>query len=146
MGSANQSAVCTPGYLYRHWSETGELLYVGISVNAVARLAQHRGKAWFPQIAKITVQRFDDYGDAERAELVAICDENPLHNAKGPRNRAQLRNALGRLKTAQKRASARNVVRASKARRMFDMDRMFGCIPDNLSFEEYAANPKRWQR
>ena len=44
-------------HLYRHYDANGELLYVGISLNALNRLAQHREvSAWFPDIAKVTIE------------------------------------------------------------------------------------------
>lgn len=145
MGSTNQSTLCKPGYLYRHWSATGELLYVGISINAVARLSQHRNKVWFPQIAKITVKRFDNYAAAERAELRAICRENPTHNAKRPRTPEDLADALVKLRAAQRRAASRPP-KISKVQRMYNVDSAFGTIPSDLTFEEYAKNPKKWRK
>lgn len=93
-----------PGYLYRHWSTTGTLLYIGISLNAVARLAQHKDKSWFPRIATITVERFETYAEAEVAELRAICYEGPIHNVVGPRDAKDLGPALARLRARQRRA------------------------------------------
>jgi hypothetical protein len=96
MGSVNQSAlfdappVPRAGYLYRYWAVSGVLLYIGISVNAVARLAQHRDQTWFPRIGTITVERFDTYEEAECAELRAICYEGPIHNIRGPRDAKDL--------------------------------------------------------
>lgn len=67
--------------LYRHFDATGALLYIGISLNAVARLAQHRRDAhWFASIARIDVQWHPSRSEAEAAEREAIVAERPLHN------------------------------------------------------------------
>ena len=68
--------------LYRHYDEDGVLLYVGISLNAVARLAQHRGSAhWFDKISKIDVEDVgEDRELALRLEKWAIENELPLYN------------------------------------------------------------------
>lgn len=68
--------------LYRHFDAAGVLLYVGISLSAVQRLAQHRDKPWFRQIARVDVEWFDDRGQAERAEVAAIRRERPAHNVR----------------------------------------------------------------
>lgn len=67
--------------LYRHFDATGALLYVGISLNAVSRLAQHRmTSAWFDQIARIEIEWHPTRTVACNAERLAIQTENPLHN------------------------------------------------------------------
>jgi hypothetical protein len=67
--------------LYRHWGAGGELLYVGISANVVARLAQHNnGSHWANNIARMTIETYPTREAAERAEREAIRTENPLHN------------------------------------------------------------------
>ena len=66
--------------LYRHFDAYGDLLYVGISLSAVARLAQHKSAPWFQDITDIKVEWFDDREDAEIAEIQAIRTEFPEHN------------------------------------------------------------------
>lgn len=67
--------------LYRHFDKDGRLLYVGISLNAVARLAQHRGVAhWFRSIARIEIEWHPTREDACAAEIEAIREELPMHN------------------------------------------------------------------
>lgn len=67
--------------LYRHFDAEGQLLYVGISLSVVSRLAQHRdGSPWYDQIAMVTVERFPTRGDAHAAERAAIRAEKPRHN------------------------------------------------------------------
>lgn len=67
--------------LYRHWDKNDKLLYVGISLNAVARLSQHRNKRWFGEIAKVTVEKCPTREAALEAETKAIETEDPINNA-----------------------------------------------------------------
>jgi excinuclease UvrABC nuclease subunit len=70
-----------PCQLYRHFDADGRLLYVGISLSAVWRLARHRHDAhWFHQIATVTIQTLPSRGAALVAEARAIEEEKPLHN------------------------------------------------------------------
>ena len=67
--------------LYRHWDAEGRLLYVGISISALARQIAHRADAhWWDEVTRITIERFSSVAEAENAERVAIAAENPLHN------------------------------------------------------------------
>lgn len=67
--------------LYRHFDADGRLLYVGISLNAVARLCQHRRDAhWFGDIARIDIEWHPSRTAADKAEREAIVAECPLHN------------------------------------------------------------------
>ncbi|MBS7790250.1 hypothetical protein KTR66_09600 [Roseococcus sp. SDR] len=67
--------------LYRHYDANGRLLYVGVSLSAVVRLAQHRDLSqWATQIARVDVQKFDTRDQALAAERAAIKSEKPLHN------------------------------------------------------------------
>lgn len=75
-----------PCKLYRHFDKRGVLLYVGISLDAVARLGQHKGAAWFDDIATITVKNFRSREAALRAERKAILTEDPIHNVAGRRS------------------------------------------------------------
>lgn len=155
MGSANQRALRKflaeqdpaliepprAGYLYRYKDASGALLYVGISINAVARLGQHRKKDWFPLIATISVERFETYAEAEIAELKAICNEQPIHNIIGPRDKKSLRAALGRLKTIHKHTAQMASPRLVNIKGCYDCDMAFNTIPAETTFEEYVD---RW--
>lgn len=67
--------------LYRHWDKEGGLLYVGISLSAVARLSQHSNHSgWYSDIDKVTIETFDDRESAINAEIKAIRSENPKYN------------------------------------------------------------------
>lgn len=73
--------------LYRHFGRDGALLYVGISLFSVYRLAQHiNGSHWADRITTISIERFASREAAFRAETAAIVNERPLFNiAKVPR-------------------------------------------------------------
>lgn len=67
--------------LYRHYDSRSELLYVGISLSAVARLSQHKLHAhWFTDIRRVEIERFDTPDRARAAERKAIKGEKPKHN------------------------------------------------------------------
>jgi len=67
--------------LYRHFSADGELLYVGISLNAMARFHVHRRVAeWRDLVATITIEKFKTRAAAEKAERAAIRKEGPKFN------------------------------------------------------------------
>ena len=67
--------------LYRHFSADGELLYVGVSLNTVARLVAHQHRSeWFDKIASITIEKFESRDAAEAAEITAINAEAPKFN------------------------------------------------------------------
>jgi hypothetical protein len=70
--------------LYRHFDNAGRLLYVGISLNAFHRLAQHKQHShWFSRVAHVEIERFPTRMAALLAERAAIRDEKPLHNIAG---------------------------------------------------------------
>lgn len=70
-----------PTELYRHFDKDGGLLYVGISLSAVARLVQHKKTAgWADLIATITIEVFPTREEALMAEGVAILRERPRYN------------------------------------------------------------------
>jgi predicted GIY-YIG superfamily endonuclease len=70
-----------PTNLYRHFAGDGCLLYVGISLSAINRLAQHREHSeWFQQIRKVTINTFPNREAARIAESYAIKTENPIFN------------------------------------------------------------------
>jgi hypothetical protein len=72
--------------LYRHYAANGELLYVGISLSHMTRMAAHRCKArWFQQVANITLEHFDSFSAARKAEQEAIRAERPRYNTQHSR-------------------------------------------------------------
>lgn len=67
--------------LYRHYDADGVLLYVGISLNHLARLGGHKSSShWFWDITRVDIEHFETRGIAEAAEMLAIREEKPLHN------------------------------------------------------------------
>jgi GIY-YIG catalytic domain len=69
--------------LYRHFDKDGRLLYVGVSISALQRLAQHQtSSAWVPTIAKILVEAYPTREEALEAEVIAIRRERPMFNIK----------------------------------------------------------------
>lgn len=70
-------AVCN---LYRHFDDAGQLLYVGISLSALARLSSHRSSPWFDSISVVKIETLSSRSEALIAERKAIINEKPLHN------------------------------------------------------------------
>ncbi|MGW2050794.1 GIY-YIG nuclease family protein [Streptomyces sp. NPDC001858] len=68
--------------LYRAFSESDELLYVGISSEPYDRFrTHHREKDWWEEdVAKLTLEWFPDRPRAEKAEYEALHAELPLRN------------------------------------------------------------------
>lgn len=47
--------------LYRHFNAAGDLLYVGISKNAVARMGGHKKESsWYYEIATVTIESYPE--------------------------------------------------------------------------------------
>lgn len=66
--------------LYRHFDANRNLLYVGISLNAIARLEQHRQSRWSGRIATVEIEYFQTRDEAIEAERKAIQIEQPKWN------------------------------------------------------------------
>lgn len=67
--------------LYRHFNKNGVLLYVGVSLCAVARLVQHREHShWFKSITRVEIEMLDSREAAVMAERNAILTEKPRWN------------------------------------------------------------------
>lgn len=74
----------TPTTLYRLYSPTNALLYIGVGGNPGRRFQQHRGaKHWWGDIAHITLEHHPTREAAFAAETAAILTENPRHNIAG---------------------------------------------------------------
>jgi hypothetical protein len=68
-------------HLYRHFDKDGNLLYVGISIDAFKRWKQHRNDSeWFDKITLVKIETFPTRDDALLAEQVAIIEERPQYN------------------------------------------------------------------
>lgn len=67
--------------LYRFYSTTGELLYVGITLDPGARWKAHsKDKPWWADVARVTIEEHPDRVSVLEAERTAIIAEKPLHN------------------------------------------------------------------
>ena len=73
-------AVCKP-VVYRCFSESGRLLYVGSTLNPVARMRQHaRVTRWWPEVATVVREVFASELAARDGELKAVRSEHPVYN------------------------------------------------------------------
>lgn len=76
----------TPGMeqsyiLYRHYNESGELLYVGISTRVMRRTREHeKYSPWFQESVRMLMERFADEVSLLEAEKAAIKNECPKYN------------------------------------------------------------------
>jgi excinuclease UvrABC nuclease subunit len=108
--------------LYRHYDSSGVLLYVGISLNAVLRLGQHRkGSEWFELITTITIEHFRSRRQAVKAERKAIRKERPKFNGLHAKSYAmtalQFRKSLAKLGISQRGLAKRVQVNDRTSRR-----------------------------
>lgn len=69
-----------PGAVYRIRDESGDLLYVGCTINPTQRLQEHARKPWGNEIASVELEWFEDRAGAAEAEFAAICNEAPRYN------------------------------------------------------------------
>lgn len=68
-------------WLYRLRNASGDLLYVGISVDWRRRLRQHRrSQPWWSQVADVHLELHPTWRDASWAEGDAIRQERPTYN------------------------------------------------------------------
>lgn len=67
--------------LYRFFAADDTLLYIGLTVNPGRRLDKHRAtQPWWPDVARVELERFPDHQTLRAAEREAIEAEKPLHN------------------------------------------------------------------
>jgi hypothetical protein len=67
--------------LYRHFDKDGRLLYVGVSLSAIVRLASHKqASEWFDQVTTVIIETLPTREAALIAEKLAIQNEKPLYN------------------------------------------------------------------
>jgi len=70
-----------PTQLYRHFNAEGQLLYVGVSLRSMKRLAEHKNNSdWFNEITRVDIEHFSDRKTAMDAERKAVQEENPKYN------------------------------------------------------------------
>jgi hypothetical protein len=69
--------------LYRYFDADGNLLYVGISLSAVARAVQHKAASeWYSKAVRMDIQRFESRDQLRFAEVAAIRKERPKFNSR----------------------------------------------------------------
>lgn len=67
--------------LYRFYSASGELLYVGITNDPDRRFSRHGSeKPWWCRVADIKIERFASREELAQAEVRAIETEHPRYN------------------------------------------------------------------
>ena len=66
--------------VYRYFSQSGQLLYVGSSGDIMSRALSHELKSWHQCVDKITLSWFPSRDAARAAEKEIIASEAPLHN------------------------------------------------------------------
>jgi DNA-binding XRE family transcriptional regulator len=97
----------TATQVYRLYARSGALLYVGISLNAIARVAAHSTAPWFRSVVAVTIRNHPTRAAAERAERLAVIQENPQYN---------VQHAGQALPTDKRRADIARRLRAERAR------------------------------
>jgi predicted GIY-YIG superfamily endonuclease len=71
----------SPHVLYRFYSRTHQLLYVGITANPPQRFRSHQGKDWWSEARLIEMDdEFNSREELAEAERRAIREERPLYN------------------------------------------------------------------
>lgn len=80
-----------PTALYRFRDASGELLYVGVSMDIESRFSNHKRAAdWWQQCSRIDMTWYPTRADALVAESAAIDAENPRWNRSSGRKRPQV--------------------------------------------------------
>ncbi|WP_327376219.1 hypothetical protein OG393_21070 [Streptomyces sp. NBC_01216] len=69
-----------PAAVYRYWSDSGELLYVGSAYDPSERAKTHKSKEWWASVARRTDEWHDNRQAAYAAETEAIAAESPAAN------------------------------------------------------------------
>ena len=68
-------------FLYRFFNATGQLLYVGITMNPPQRFKAHQSeKDWWTEVSGITVESYASRSELAAAERRAIHVERPAYN------------------------------------------------------------------
>lgn len=70
--------------VYCLFATDGELLYVGASHDPENRIAAHKTKPWWPDVATTTVEWHPDRLTALGQEARTIADQVPVHNVRRP--------------------------------------------------------------
>jgi len=71
------------GWVYRCVNVAGETLYIGHTLNLRPRLASHKKKPWWGDVACVRSSRFSRWEDAYEQEMAEIREIRPRHNKQG---------------------------------------------------------------
>jgi len=67
--------------LYRLYDKDEELLYIGKTLNVIARLSSHKTKKnWWNKVRIIELAQYDSISELATAEKIAIKSEKPIYN------------------------------------------------------------------
>ena len=67
--------------LYRLYTDTDDLLCVGISTNLLSRMRSHRQRVlWWDFVDYVVAEPCDNLYDAQSKEIATIAAERPEHN------------------------------------------------------------------
>lgn len=80
-----------PGAVYHHVNAEGKILYIGCTVNPMARFAIHRSQSsWAKSVVRIDIHWFPTMAEAlveERRQIESICPPfNRQYSGRGPAN------------------------------------------------------------
>jgi predicted GIY-YIG superfamily endonuclease len=91
MSPVSARLAARPTVVYRLYSAADSLLYVGMTVDHVARFRQHRNwhVDWWPDVDHVTFEDHPNRAEAAFAEKVAIILERPRQNVVGSYARAR---------------------------------------------------------
>lgn len=71
-----------PHYVYQLWGHR-ECIYVGLTSNLGKRLAQHVTKEWWPDVVRVTAERYPDKYSGLDVEKDLIQELAPIVNKLG---------------------------------------------------------------
>lgn len=75
--------------LYRCFDYDNKLLYVGISMSSLVRMAAHSDESsWFCAVSRIEIERFPSRRMAAEMERRAIREERPMFNVRHNRRKS----------------------------------------------------------
>ena len=85
-----------PAAVYRHINANGETIYIGCSINPMARFNMHRSQSpWAMDVRKIEIEWYDTQEKALAEEQRLIKAERPLHNRQAHRGKREWSNNAG---------------------------------------------------
>jgi hypothetical protein len=123
--------------VYRCYSDTGQLLYIGSTGGSGRRFLDHSQKVWFLQVRGITFEWYADELDARNAERRAIHVEHPKFNVvhrkarrlQGPKRRKQAQPPRPRVSGAETEARALEILKAAPGISGSELGRRLGRTP-----------------